>query len=335
MNEELISIIIPVYNSEKYIERCIESVINQTYKNIEVVVVNDGSRDKSESIIREYLKKDKRIKLINQKNSGVSSARNNGIINAKGKYLTFIDSDDYYELDAIERLYDIMKNSEYDLVRGNYRIVKNDTAIETGNVNPENIEDYYELYNKIFDNTIPSYTVLLLIKRDFIIDNNIDFDEEIAMMEDTIFYIKIFSKHPKAYFDSYITYNYEYNENSASKSSKFYKRNLYNVLDVNIKIKEILKKDENYNEKKLNTLHYNTISNYLYELYFIEKAFEWKKIYNDITSNEKFLNIENKFNYMRKMHFLITEILLKYRKESLLIFFYKIRKNFSKKIGED
>lgn len=94
---QLISIIMPVYNAEKYLNRSIESVMNQTYKNIEIILVNDGSTDASLTICSNYQKADSRIKLINQKNSGVSAARNRGIDEATGTYIMFIDSDDYIE----------------------------------------------------------------------------------------------------------------------------------------------------------------------------------------------------------------------------------------------
>lgn len=107
--KELISIIIPIYNVEEYLEKCINSVINQTYKNIEIILVDDGSQDRCGMICDEYAKKDKRIKVIHKKNGGLSDARNNGIDIANGKYITFIDSDDYVSCDYVEYLYYILK----------------------------------------------------------------------------------------------------------------------------------------------------------------------------------------------------------------------------------
>ena len=98
-----VSIIIPVYNGEKYIQNCIDSVINQTYKNLEIIIVNDGSKDDTLSVLKKY-KTDKRIKIINKENGGLSSARNTGLKYVSGKYLMFLDSDDYLSLDAIEKM---------------------------------------------------------------------------------------------------------------------------------------------------------------------------------------------------------------------------------------
>ena len=105
---DLISVILNVYNGEKYINKCIDSVINQTYKNIEILVINDGSTDNTVNIVKKY--KDKRIKLINnKKNLGLALSRNVGIDNAKGRYLYFVDIDDFILEDTIEYLYKLIK----------------------------------------------------------------------------------------------------------------------------------------------------------------------------------------------------------------------------------
>ena len=107
--KELVSIIIPIYNVEKYLTKCIESVINQTYKNLEIILVNDGSTDNSKEIIDKYSLIDSRIKVINKKNGGLSEARNAGIEIAKGDYIGFLDSDDWIELNMYEKLYKYIK----------------------------------------------------------------------------------------------------------------------------------------------------------------------------------------------------------------------------------
>ena len=104
--EPLISIIVPVYNVEKYLKKCLDSILSQTYKNFEVIIVNDGSPDNSQKIIDEYKKKDKRIIVLEKENGGLSSARNYGIEHANGKYISFVDADDYIEKDYVEKLYD-------------------------------------------------------------------------------------------------------------------------------------------------------------------------------------------------------------------------------------
>ena len=100
-----ISIIVPVYNNYNFLDKCLDSIINQTYKNIEIILINDGSTDNSLKKLKKYAKVDSRIILINKKNEGVSKARNDGIKISTGKYITFVDSDDYLECDAIEKIY--------------------------------------------------------------------------------------------------------------------------------------------------------------------------------------------------------------------------------------
>lgn len=105
---ELVSIVLPIYNVEKYLRKCIETVINQTYTNVEIILVNDGSIDNSLEICKEFKEKDKRIKIINKKNGGLSDARNVGLKNAQGKYICFIDSDDFISEKYIEELHNLI-----------------------------------------------------------------------------------------------------------------------------------------------------------------------------------------------------------------------------------
>ena len=93
----MISVIIPVYNCEKYIKKCIESILNQTYKDLEVIVIDDGSKDSSLNICNKLMKEDYRLTVIHQENQGVSSARNKGLENAQGEYIVFVDGDDWVE----------------------------------------------------------------------------------------------------------------------------------------------------------------------------------------------------------------------------------------------
>ena len=100
-----VSVIVPVYNTEKYLPQCLDSIINQTFTDFECICINDGSTDNSLSILEEYAKKDSRIRIISQKNAGLSNVKNVGIKNATGIYITFIDSDDFVSLDYIEKLF--------------------------------------------------------------------------------------------------------------------------------------------------------------------------------------------------------------------------------------
>ena len=116
MNNIKVSVIIPVYNVEKYLRECLESVINQTLKDIEIICINDGSTDKSYEILKEYAKLDHRIRILNQSNMGQSAARNRGLEIAKGKYVYFMDSDDWLEKDALKCLTDISESKNLQIL---------------------------------------------------------------------------------------------------------------------------------------------------------------------------------------------------------------------------
>lgn len=110
-----VSIIVPVYNIEKYLAKCLDSLINQTLKEIEIICVNDGSTDNSAEILNEYAQKDSRIRIINQENAGLSAARNTGINNANGEYIGYVDSDDWVDLNFYENLYNAAKENNADI----------------------------------------------------------------------------------------------------------------------------------------------------------------------------------------------------------------------------
>ncbi len=115
--KSLVSVIIPIYNVEQYIEKCLDSVINQTYKDLEIICVNDCSPDNSAQILLEYAQRDTRIKIVNrEKNGGLSAARNTGLDEAKGEYVYFIDSDDWIDLDYIEKMVSAITFSKTDVV---------------------------------------------------------------------------------------------------------------------------------------------------------------------------------------------------------------------------
>ena len=141
-----VSIIVPVYNVEEYLEKCLDSLVNQTLKDIEIIIVNDGSPDNSQKIIDEYQSKYKNIKSYQKTNGGLSDARNYGINKASGEYLAFIDSDDYIKTDMIEKMYQKAKNEKLDIVVCNsIEIYPNDISIEKKsnlNYSDDSIKNY-------------------------------------------------------------------------------------------------------------------------------------------------------------------------------------------------
>lgn len=214
-----VTVIIPVYNCEKYIRECIESLINQTLKECEFIFVNDGSSDKSKEIIEEYAKKDNRIKLINQKNSGVSVARNTGLKHAIGEYIGFVDSDDYIDKYYYEKLYNVAVKNNCDIVMCDwqnensslYLPFEKDKVLNkeyiTKNIYPYFIqyEGMNSVWNKIFKNEV-------------IKENNIEFPIGIKLGEDAIFNIKAFTYFKNVFYLDYKGYFYREVEGSATKN---------------------------------------------------------------------------------------------------------------------
>ena len=136
--DELISVVVPVYNVQAYLERCLQSIKRQTYQKIEIIIVDDGSTDESGKIADEFSKSDTRSYVIHKKNGGLSDARNVGIDYAKGKYITFIDSDDYIAKDYIEFLYDLITKYDVKIATSFYKIVSNSENVD------EDIEEFEE-----------------------------------------------------------------------------------------------------------------------------------------------------------------------------------------------
>lgn len=163
----LISIIIPVYKVEKYLEKCIQSVINQTYENLQIILVDDGSPDNCGKICDEYAKKDHRIEVIHKSNGGLSDARNKGLEIAKGEYIGFVDSDDYIEADMYEVLYNLLKQYNADVSICNFY------TVSQGKIAIKNADNGINEYNRIeilkeilSDRNIQSYAWNKLYKKE-------------------------------------------------------------------------------------------------------------------------------------------------------------------------
>lgn len=226
-----VSIVVPVYNVEKYLDRCIESLVNQTLKDIEIILVDDGSPDNCPQMCDEWAKKDSRINVIHKENGGLSSARNAGIESAKGQYIGYIDSDDYAELNMFEILYNCAKENDVDFVMSDYwrnkqsgEKIKKTLDIREGYYSKSDIEN--EIYPMLIMRKSVDYGPLLsvwhcLYKTDFIKDNNLYFDEEIKWSEDCI-YSAILGYYANSfyYLKNEMLYNYMENPGSITTSYK-------------------------------------------------------------------------------------------------------------------
>lgn len=190
MSSYLYSIIIPVYNVEVYLEQCLGSAINQTYKNYEIICVNDGSTDRSLEIIKQFAVKSGKLRVISQGNRGLSSARNAGINQAEGKYILFLDGDDWLEVDALEKLSKTLGNGQHDMVcfRGSlYHDTEDrpekDLDLEEGIFSGWDYYNRYVLRSRKFHFVS---AVLRLYRKDFLLHNKLLFKEGI-FHEDNLF----------------------------------------------------------------------------------------------------------------------------------------------------
>ncbi len=213
--QELISVIVPVYNVEKYLRRCIDSIINQTYKNLEIILVDDGSPDSSGAICDEYAKKDSRIKVIHKENSGLSGARNAGIDAATGEYISFIDSDDYVNKDFCMILYKNIKADNSDIcICGFEHVTEPGSFIEKNaketistkqklrgkqiisdymmKVRYENMDGYWAIAcNKLYKANLFSnirYPIGRLHEDEFVIHNLLDNTDFVSVLSDKLYY---------------------------------------------------------------------------------------------------------------------------------------------------
>ena len=226
-----ISIIIPVYNVEKYLRECLESVLNQTFRDFEIICVDDGSIDKSLEILQEYKKKDDRFVILQQKHSGAGAARNNGIRAAQGKYIQFLDSDDYFEPDMLEEMYNHAEKFNADLTVCSSRKVDDEgNILETGSPNfPINIdkvpmekvfsrkdfkEDIFSLFTPVVWNK--------LIKRSLLKENNLEFPP-LKIYEDIAFAhsLVICANRIAAFNKELVNYRFNRPESLASIRAKY------------------------------------------------------------------------------------------------------------------
>lgn len=198
-----ISVIIPVYNTAKYLEKCLESVLNQTLKDIEIICIDDGSDDNSLEILQNFAKRDGRIKFLTQKNQGQSVARNVGIKEAQGEYIGFIDSDDWSDATMLEKLYNNAKTYDSDVAMCSINVFNEETG-ETTDKDPYMTLNV--LFDESFENRAFNYTEILnflfricvvpwnkIYRREFLIKNNILFPEGL-FFEDNVFCTEVLLK---------------------------------------------------------------------------------------------------------------------------------------------
>lgn len=227
--EPLISVVVPVYNVEKYLPKCLDSLLSQTYKNLEIICVNDGSPDNSIKILQEYASKDSRIKVISQENKGLSGARNTGMKSATGELIYFIDSDDWISSDYLQNMYKTMSSLDVDVVidgkhsyvweNGTQKVKKSryEGVFEKNKFNLRKTLGFVMVWNKLY-------------KRKFLEDTGVFYPEGVTC-EDCFFYYTVFTKVRKFAIINNGTYFYRQNDKSLMSQIKSGKR-LYDHVRV-------------------------------------------------------------------------------------------------------
>ncbi|EJQ97572.1 glycosyltransferase [Bacillus mycoides] len=300
-----VSVIIPVYNAEKYITQCIESLLSQTLQECEFIFVNDGSKDTSRQILERYQKLDNRIKLVNQKNQGVSIARNKGLQIAIGEYIGFVDADDYIEPDMYEILYNSAKQSNCDVVISNFKWEIEGHKIITKYSFPVDIvlqTDYIEqdLLTYFLKEDNLNTVCNKIYRNDLIKEESVKFPEKVVLGEDGMFNIQFFSNATSAKYIDYTGYHYREVVGSATKniSEKDYFKRAVEVYTMEL---------PNIYTDKIDNVRMNQLKS----IKFINSVMSYIHIYFTPCENVSF---NKRYEYVRNM------VRNKYVREALPIY---------------
>lgn len=254
--DRLVSIIVPVYNVEKYLSKCIESLINQTYTNIEILLINDGSTDNSKKICEQFKEKDSRIKLINKENGGLSDARNKGLQEAISKYIAFVDSDDYVEKNYIETLYSLITKFNSEIAIADFRVIKGAKKIKEDETKEYCITPEKAIEEMLYSDFYYISACSKLYKKELF--ENVEFPKG-KMFEDVGTTYKLIIKANKIACTNKKIYNYVIRNNSIT-TSKF-KNGHYDLIELtNIMCEDILQKYPNMEKGVLRRKIYANIS---------------------------------------------------------------------------
>lgn len=290
MREDIkISVVIPVYGVEKYIRQCLESIINQTYKNLEIIVVNDGTKDNSIKIVEEYLS-DERIKITNQENSGVSVARNKGIEEARGEYIAIIDSDDWIELNTFEELMKLIENKEDIIVFDFYKFDEVTQKIKKKTTTIEEFKNDIPEDKKYLISMYGSESCNKLYRREFLEKFNIKYEK--MLYEDVFWKIETFLQAEKIKIIDKRYYYYRNGRvNSAMWKTAQKKNDEIYIKKQKEAYKKIIELLENFLEK--NTDKFDEGKKLLIE---IEKKVWEEKYYHQIEVKELLEKIKKYFS---------------------------------------
>lgn len=321
-----ISVIMPVYNKVKYIEKTVNSILNQIYNDFELIIVDDGSTDGSEIICDKFAKQDSRVRVFHIKNGGVSNARNIGIDKAKGDYIQFIDSDDFVNNEMFKDLFNIVETYKPDIIiNGISKVDCNGNEIIQILPEMSGVKNKYDLMNNFVEvqRTTGIYGCVSnkLIKKSIIDNNKLRFDINIWLAEDLDFYLELYNYTSKIYFHKKSYYYYlQEAENSSTTSGK--KNNYLIQAKIILKEKKMLETNNSLNENNLKNVDIiitNFIMSHIYDK-FDKNDPDYNIFLQDIISNEELMK---SISYYEKNKFekLILYLLLKHQKALIHLLF--------------
>ena len=323
-----VSVIIPVYNVEKYLAKCLDSLINQTLKDIEIICINDGSTDKSLEILNDYSLKDKRIRIFSQHNQGPSIARNLGIAKAEGEYIIFVDSDDWVEVSMCQKFYNMALQTDADITLSTFFVTYNKETNTDDRISviKNNVSQCVFNFNEEIPNIIPNVpyeTVCKLYKTDFLKKNNLKFSTKIKFAEDCCFFIDCCLKNPTITILNEPLYYYRVNTQNSLIKKPDTVSNLFSVyLYVKNQIKHSHLKNKNelylyFFTRLINTIlwYFNscyTISSRQSNLKYLKKLKkDYKKLKNKDDNTYKKLKqciLDNQLLFFNKLFAPVIEI---------------------------
>ncbi|WP_340002301.1 glycosyltransferase [Oceanobacillus sp. FSL K6-0127] len=331
----MVSIIIPVYNAEKYLENCIESILNQSYKNLEIILVNDGSTDNSGEICDLYAKDNKKIKVIHQHNSGPSVARNKGILAAKGDLIQFVDSDDSLETDMTGTLVESLDKQSQLVICGYNTIEQYNSQFVVLQKIPSifgvyNKENFLENFGRLFNDGQISSPCNKLYKAQIILKNKLFFMEDMNIGEDLMFNLKYIKEIDSVSLVNKPLYNYlKYNNTfslTGSYKNKYFETQkfLFSVL------KNFLIENNNYKGENSNYLELTFTSRIigsLNNLLHNNNIYSPKSIKKEIKEIISQDSVRNNLPYFKKgnLQWKIIGVLIKYRLVNSIYWLFKIR----------
>ena len=322
-----ISIIMPVYNKEKYLYKSIKSILNQTYENFELIIVNDGSTDNSSSICHKFEQEDSRIKVIDIENNGVSNARNIGIKNANGQYIQFIDADDYIDKYMLEDLVNLSEKYNTDIIITEIKKVDLKSNKSKEILLPfsglKSIDDMMDNFAQVQKETgIYGCVSNKFIRKSIIDEYGLKFDKRLWLAEDLDFYLELYKYVTNVYFCNKAYYYYvQEAENSSTTSDKKY--DYLQQAEIIIKEKEMLDYKNALNKNNLevvNSIITNFIMSYIHQQ-FNYKYHQFIKDLDSIINDDKFMESID-YNCSNKFTNKVMKLLLKDKKTSIYILFF-------------